>query len=61
MPRLHGNAVRASDLRGGAALAVAALGADGESVLTGLEHIDRGYERLESDLSGLGAQIKRMD
>lgn len=61
VPRLHGNAVRASDLRGGAALAVAALGADGESVLTGLEHIDRGYERLESDLSGLGAQIKRMD
>ncbi len=59
VPRLHANAVRAADLRGGAALAVAALGAQGESVLTGLHHIDRGYESIERDLSVLGAQIYR--
>ena len=53
VPRLHGSAVRAADLRGGAALAVAALGAEGDSVLTGLHHIDRGYARLEDDLRAL--------
>ncbi len=57
--RLHGSTVRAVDLRGGAALAVAALGAEGETVLTGLHHMDRGYERLEEDLRALGAQIVR--
>ncbi|MGN0967704.1 MAG: UDP-N-acetylglucosamine 1-carboxyvinyltransferase, partial [Oscillospiraceae bacterium] len=61
VPRLHGGAVRAADLRGGAALAVAALGAEGETTLTGLHHIDRGYERLEGDLSALGAEIKRLE
>ncbi len=59
--RLHGNSVKASDLRGGAALAVAALGAEGETLLTGLHHIDRGYERLEDDLRALGAEIKRLE
>ena len=44
VPRLHGGAVRAADLRGGAALVVAALGAEGETVITGLHHLDRGYE-----------------
>lgn len=57
--RLHGSTVRATDLRGGAALAVAALGAEGETVLTGLHHMDRGYERLEEDLRALGAQVTR--
>lgn len=61
VPRLHGSSVRASDLRGGAALVVAALGAEGETVLTGLHHIDRGYERLEDDLRALGAEIKRLE
>lgn len=61
VPRLHGSAVRAADLRGGAALAVAALGAEGNSVLTGLHHIDRGYARLEEDLRALGAEIKRLE
>ncbi len=61
VPRLHGSAVRAADLRGGAALAVAALGAEGSSVLTGLHHIDRGYARLEDDLRALGAEIKRLE
>ncbi len=61
VPRLHASSVCAADLRGGAALAVAALGAQGETVLTGLRHIDRGYERLERDLQALGAKIERME
>lgn len=61
VPRLYGAVVRATDLRGGAALAVAALGADGETALTGLQHIDRGYEDLARDLRALGAKIDRME
>jgi len=57
---LHGGAAEAADLRGGAALTVAALGAAGESRITGLSHIDRGYCRLEEDLSALGADIRRV-
>ncbi len=59
VPCLHGNRVRATDLRGGAALAVAALGAEGETLLSGLHHMDRGYESLERDLAALGAEIHR--
>ena len=59
--RLHGSTVQATDLRGGAALAVAALGAEGETVMAGLHHIDRGYERLEQDLNALGAQVVRYE
>ena len=58
---LHGAQVRATDLRGGAALAVAAVGAEGETCITGLRHIDRGYQSLCEDLSGLGARIVRLD
>jgi UDP-N-acetylglucosamine 1-carboxyvinyltransferase len=61
VPRLTGARVRAADLRGGAALAVAALGAEGETVLTGLSHIDRGYQDLAGDLTALGARIRRQD
>ena len=50
-----------TDLRGGAAVVLAALAADGESAVTGLAHIDRGYEDLEGNLSRLGADIKRLD
>ncbi len=57
--RLHGAAVRASDLRGGAALVVAALGAEGTTTVTGLHHIDRGYQCLDYDLQRLGAAIRR--
>jgi UDP-N-acetylglucosamine 1-carboxyvinyltransferase len=57
--KLYGARVRSTDLRGGAALAVAALAAEGETELTGLEHIDRGYERLEDTLASLGAEIQR--
>lgn len=59
VPRLHGARVRAADLRGGAALVVAALAADGISRIEGLHHIDRGYQSLERDLRALGAQIVR--
>lgn len=57
---LKGARVSAGDLRGGCALAVAALGAEGESVIENIYHIDRGCESLEASLSQLGADIKRM-
>ena len=57
--RLHGAAVQCTDLRGGAALVIAAAGAEGISCITGLRHIDRGYSDLELKLSLLGADIKR--
>ena len=56
--RLHGAPVEAGDLRGGGALAVAALGARGETRLTGLHHVLRGYASLPQDLRALGAQIE---
>ncbi len=52
--------VIATDLRGGAALVVAALAADGESEISSIYHIDRGYASLEKELSRLGADIKRI-
>ena len=58
--RLHGAAVAASDLRGGAALVVAALGARGRTTITGLHHMDRGYQALDRDLQMLGAGIRRV-
>ena len=59
--RLHGARVEAADLRGGGALAVAALGAEGTTVLSGLNHIDRGYEGLEEMLCSLGADVERRE
>ncbi|MCH5198185.1 MAG: UDP-N-acetylglucosamine 1-carboxyvinyltransferase [Oscillospiraceae bacterium] len=49
------------DLRGGAALVLAALSAAGESTITEIKHIDRGYENLERTLSAFSAEIKRTD
>lgn len=57
--RLYGASVEATDLRGGASMVIAGLSAEGESVITGLHHIDRGYENFEKALSCLGADIKR--
>lgn len=57
--RLHGAAVTAADLRGGAALVLAALAADGRTVVEGTGHIDRGYEGLERKLGDLGARVRR--
>lgn len=59
--RLSGTTVRAPDIRAGAALVLAGLAADGESTITGIEHIDRGYERLDDKLRSLGAPIERRD
>ena len=57
--RLHGARVTATDLRGGGALAVAALAAEGDTILTGVHHIDRGYEALEEMLRQLGGRVSR--
>lgn len=57
--RLSGARVQAADLRGGAGLLVAALAAQGETVLEGVCHLDRGYEHIEDALCALGAQVKR--
>ena len=59
VPKLSGARVTAGDLRGGAALVVAGLGAEGETVISGLGHIDRGYEDLPGALRGLGGCIFR--
>jgi UDP-N-acetylglucosamine 1-carboxyvinyltransferase len=59
--RLQGRELCAKDLRGGAALVVAALAAEGVSELYGVEHIDRGYERLEATMQLLGAEMTRMN
>ncbi len=56
--RLHGAKVRATDLRGGAALVCAALGAEGTTILSGTELIRRGYEDLAGMLALTGARIK---
>lgn len=58
--KLTGAHIRAMDLRGGAALAVAALGATGESELSGVHYIDRGYVDLDMMLRSIGADIKRV-
>ena len=58
--RLHGARVTARDLRGGAALVIAALGAEGESVVENVSLIDRGYAALENTLTSLGAKIERI-
>src|SRR5579885_1878608 len=57
---LSGAAVLASDLRASASLVLAALVAEGETIIDRVYHIDRGYERIEEKLRGVGAQIKRI-
>ncbi len=59
IPRLSGANLCCTDLRGGAAMVIAALSAEGVSSLTGLRHIDRGYDSLEEGLRRLGASIRR--
>ena len=59
VPRLGAAPVMATDLRASAGLIVAALGAEGETVVHRVYHIDRGYERIEEKLRGLGAAIRR--
>lgn len=59
--RLSGAKVRATDLRAGAALVVAALASQGTTEISDIEHIERGYENFEQKLSALGVDIKRYE
>lgn len=59
--QLRGTTVLASDLRAGAALVLAGLAAEGETIVKNVHFIDRGYERLEETLQALGAKISRVD
>ena len=56
---LRGCVTKAFDLRGGAALVIAALSAEGESRILDVEHIERGYEDMPAALTALGAQVRR--
>ncbi len=58
--KLSAAAVMCSDLRASASLVLAALVADGESILDRVYHMDRGYERIEEKLRGVGAEIQRI-
>jgi UDP-N-acetylglucosamine 1-carboxyvinyltransferase len=58
--RLTGAPVMATDLRAGAALVLAALAAENGTVVEGVEHIDRGYEKMEQKYTALGARIMRI-
>ncbi|MFO3717745.1 UDP-N-acetylglucosamine 1-carboxyvinyltransferase [Anaerococcus sp. ENR1011] len=59
--QLHGADVRATDLRAGAALVIAALTAEGETRVSDIYHIDRGYSNLVEKFTNLGANIKRVE
>jgi UDP-N-acetylglucosamine 1-carboxyvinyltransferase len=61
VPRLSGAPVEASDIRAGAALVLAGLVADGETVVTGARHVDRGYEAMDAVLRSLGAEVSRVE
>ncbi len=58
--KLTGASVRATDLRAGAAMIIAALMADGTTEIRDIFHIDRGYENFEEKFVSLGADIKRI-
>ena len=60
VPRLSGAPVRAHDIRAGAAMVVAGLAAEGETVISGVSHIDRGYDDLVGRLRAVGADIVRV-
>jgi UDP-N-acetylglucosamine 1-carboxyvinyltransferase len=58
--RLSGATVMATDLRASASLVIAGLVADGETMVDRIYHLDRGYDRMEAKLRGLGAEIERV-
>jgi UDP-N-acetylglucosamine 1-carboxyvinyltransferase len=60
VPRLSGAPVMATDLRASSSLVLAALAAEGETVINRVYHLDRGYERLEAKLAACGANIERI-
>jgi UDP-N-acetylglucosamine 1-carboxyvinyltransferase len=57
---LHSAVVEAKDIRAGAALVLAGLIAEGETIVKGVHHLDRGYERLVPTLQSVGAKIERL-
>ena len=57
--RLKGAQVMATDLRASVSLVLAGLAAEGETIVNRVYHLDRGFERLEEKLSGVGAEIER--
>lgn len=57
---LYGKEIKSLDIRGGAAVLIAALIADGETTIEGIEMIDRGYEKIDERLNRLGARIERL-
>ncbi len=59
VPKLTGALVEATDLRAGAALVLGGLAAENTTIIEGVEHINRGYEKLDAKLRRLGAQIRR--
>jgi UDP-N-acetylglucosamine 1-carboxyvinyltransferase len=59
--RLYGQRLTSPDIRAGMAMLIAALCADGQSVIGNVAEIDRGYERIDDRLRGVGAQIERVD
>jgi len=60
VPHLLGAPVMATDLRASACLVVAGLAARGDTVISRIYHLDRGYEAIEAKLTGLGAEIRRV-
>src|SRR5256886_11775037 len=58
--RLTGARVQASDLRASASLVLAGLAAEGETIIDRVYHIDRGYEKIETKLKAVGADIERV-
>ena len=58
---LTGAKVKATDLRAGAALILAGLTAEGSTEVSGVEHIDRGYDRIDEKLKSSGASISRVE
>ncbi|NBQ37217.1 MAG: UDP-N-acetylglucosamine 1-carboxyvinyltransferase, partial [Synechococcus sp.] len=61
VPFLSGAPVTGSDLRASAAMVLAGLAAEGTTLVQGLKHLDRGYDRLEEKLRSVGASIERHD
>ncbi|HEY8345832.1 MAG TPA: UDP-N-acetylglucosamine 1-carboxyvinyltransferase [Symbiobacteriaceae bacterium] len=60
VPRLYGAPVEATDIRAGAALILAGLAAEGRTTVYGMEHVQRGYERIEEKLLALGAELEEV-
>jgi UDP-N-acetylglucosamine 1-carboxyvinyltransferase len=58
---LKGISMTSPDIRAGVALLIAAMSAEGKSIIDNIEQIDRGYQRIDERLNAIGAKIKRVD